>query len=256
MSSDDDGDDKTPVSSDNPHCSRPLHPTLVSHAQSMGSKRYRNISPPTTEDSPKPKRIRLTPEYPQRYGLSDYSQQVRYIDDARQERLTQQQDTIHELQLQVRQLQEKDFEQSQELIRLRAQTTQSNTALHQIKIHQLRTNVRNLFNEAKARELVVQEYLDGWTRAKDEAVGLQAQLIDDTRKMGDMRKMVEALRKKSDCMEKELNRATKERDRVVNAVRRVLKFEATEKMASGEFGKFGEALMELKWMLPKERKNH
>ena len=178
------------------------------------------------------------------------------MDNAGQERLIQKQDTILELQVQVKELQEKDLEQSQELIRLRAQATQSNTASQQIEIHQLRTNMRNLSTEAKARELVVQEYLGGWTRAKGEAAGLRAQVIEDTKKMGEMRKMVEALRKKSERTEKELNRATKERDRVVDAVREILKFEAMEKMANGEFGKFGEALMELKWILPKERKNH
>jgi hypothetical protein len=178
------------------------------------------------------------------------------MDDAGRERLIQQQHTIRDLQLQVKELQEKDLEQSQELIRLRAQATQCNTASQHIDIHRLRTNVRNLSNEAKARDLVVQEYLGGWTRAKGEAAGLQTQLIDETRKLGGMRKMVEALRKKSERTEKELNRASEERDRVVDAVWEILKFEAIDKMASDEFGEFGEALMELKRILPKERRNH
>jgi hypothetical protein len=174
------------------------------------------------------------------------------MDDAAKERFIQQQKTIRDLQLQIKELQEKDLEQSQELIRLRAQATHFNTTSEQIEIHHLRANVRNLFNEAKARELVVQEYLSGWTRAKDEAAGLQAQLIDETRKMGEMRKMVEALRKKSERTEKELNRTLKERNRVIDAVWEVLKFEAIEKMASHEFGKFGEALMELMGIFQKE----
>jgi len=178
------------------------------------------------------------------------------MDDATQEKLIQQQETIRGLLLQVKEFQKKDLEQSQELIRLRAQATHSNTTSQQIEMHHLRANVRNLSNEAKARELVVQEYLGGWTRVKGEAAGLQAQLIDETRKMGEMRKMVEALRKKCERTEKELNRATKERNRVVDAVWEILKFEAIEKMASGEFGKFGEALMDLMGILQKERKNH
>jgi len=178
------------------------------------------------------------------------------MDDATQEKLIQQQETIRGLLLQVKEFQKKDLEQSQELIRLRVQATHSNTTSQQIEMHHLRANVRNLSNEAKARELVLQEYLSGWTRVKDKAAGLQAQLIDETRKMGEMRKTVEVLRKKCERTEKELNRATKERNRVVDAVWEILKFEVIEKMASGEFGKFGEALMDLMGILQKERKNH
>jgi len=165
-------------------------------------------------------------------------------------------ETIRDLQLQVEELRGKDLEQSQELIRLRAEAAQSNITSQQIEIHQLRANVRNLSNEAKAREFVVQEYLSGWTRAKDDAAELQAQLIDETKKMREMKKTVEALRKKNERTEKELDRATKERNRVVDAVWEVLKFDAIEKMMSDEFGKFGEALMELKGVLAKERKNY
>lgn len=255
MSPEGDGNDKPFVLGDNSQRSWPFRTPLASQTQSNRPKRSRHISPPTIQDAPEPKRIRPTLEHPRRSDLSDLSQQLHYMDDVGQERLIRQQDTIHDLQLQVKELQEKDLEQSQELIRLRSQATQCNTASQQIEIHRLRTNVRNLSNEAKARELVIQEYLSGWTRAKSEAAGLQSQLIDETRKMGGMRKMVEALRKKSDRTEKDLNRTTKERDRVVDAVWEILKFEAIEKMASCEFGKFGEALIELKGMLPKERKS-
>src|SRR5579871_5750461 len=220
------GNDNSFVHGDVSQHSRLIHAALVSQTKSKGLKRSSHTSPPTIQDLPESKRVRLNS------GLFGLSQQLRYMDDAGQERLMQQQKIIHDLQLRVNELQEKNLEQSQELNRLRTQSIYCNTTSQRIEIHRLRSSVRNLSNEAKTRELVIQEYLSGWTRAKGEAAEFQAQLIDETRKMGGMRKMVETLRKKSERTEKELNRATKERDRVVDAVWEILKFEAIEKMTS------------------------
>ena len=256
MNPNSDDDDGPFVPSDTSRRSRPVHAAPASQTQSRGPKRSRQVSPLTTQTAPEPKRIRPPAEQSWTPGLADFSQQLRCMDNSSQERLMHQLETIRDLQLQVEELRGKDLEQSQELIRLRAEAAQSNITSQQIEIHQLRANVRNLSNEAKAREFVVQEYLSGWTRAKDDAAELQAQLIDETKKMREMKKTVEALRKKNERTEKELDRATKERNRVVDAVWEVLKFDAIEKMMSDEFGKFGEALMELKGVFAKERKNY
>ena len=107
---------------------------------------------------------------------------------------------------------------------------------------QLRTQLRTLTDEARARALLVQEYLDGWQRADSEAGALRARLADEARAARSAERMLDALRRKAERDAADLRRVEERRAALVAAAERLLRVDAVRAMACEELGEVGEAL--------------
>jgi len=106
----------------------------------------------------------------------------------------------------------------------------------------LRSQVRTLTDEARARALLVQEYLASWQRADEEAGALRARLADSARAARQAERMADALRRKADRDAKALQRVVADHDALLQAAERLVRVEAVRAMACGELGEVGEAL--------------
>lgn len=145
------------------------------------------------------------------------------------------------------------LQKTKENLNLRAQLSVANPQAT-LEAARLRSQLANLASEARARGLVVQEYLSNWQRSQDEASLLQSKLAEERTKVKDLSKMVEAMRKKGERDSKELERVKAEHGSMVEAARRLFSIEAMRAMASEEFGEAGEALDELFAVVAKQKK--
>ena len=109
----------------------------------------------------------------------------------------------------------------------------------------LRAQLRTLADEARGRELAMQEYLSNWRRADEEATSLRAALAEAGRQARDAAKMLEALRRKAERDAKALESVVAQHGAVLEAAERLFCFEGMRAMAGEEFGRVGEAIREL-----------
>lgn len=162
-------------------------------------------------------------------------------------------ETIHTLRAKINQTEAELAQKTKQNIDLKARLDISNPQASLDAIT-LRNQLKQLSDQGRARELLVQEYLSQCQRAEDDASALKAQLKDMSRQLKESQKMIDAMRKKQERDGKALERMTTEHGIMLNAATRLFGIEGMRNMASEEFGEAGEALDELLQVVMAQRK--